>query len=94
MRILRYFARAYPWESLIVLVCLVLAALVDGLGVSTMLPMLSLVVGGEDRSQPSELERVVERTLTDLGIQPTLGVLVAIIVEVDVGQSRSLARSL
>jgi ATP-binding cassette subfamily C protein len=80
MRILRYFARAYPWESLIVLACLVLAALVDGLGVSTMLPMLSLIVGGEGRSQPSDLERVVERTLTDLGIQPTLGILVAIIV--------------
>ena len=80
MRILRYFARAYPSESLIVLACLVVAALVDGLGVSTMLPMLSLVVGGEGRNQPSELERVVERTLTDLGIQPTLGVLVAIIV--------------
>ncbi len=28
MRILRYFARANPWESLIVLACLVLAALV------------------------------------------------------------------
>ena len=80
MQILRYFARAYPWQSLIVLACLVLAALVDGLGVSTMLPMLSLVVGGEGRNQPSELERTVERTLTDLGIQPTLGVLVAIII--------------
>jgi len=30
MRILRYFSRAYPWESLIVLECLPLAALVGG----------------------------------------------------------------
>ena len=87
MRILRYFARVYPWESLIVLTCLVLAALVDGLGVSMMLPMLSLVGGSEGRSQPSELERVVERTLTDLGIQPTLGILVAIIVVTSIAKA-------
>ena len=30
MRILRYFSRAYPWESLIVRECLPLAALVGG----------------------------------------------------------------
>ncbi|MDH3212608.1 MAG: ATP-binding cassette domain-containing protein [Myxococcales bacterium] len=84
MRILRYFARAYPWESLTVLACLLLAAVVDGIGVTTMLPMLSLVAGGDPAGkgvkEPSELERTVERTLTGLGIEPTLGALIAIII--------------
>jgi ATP-binding cassette subfamily C protein len=84
MRILRYFARAYPWESLAVLACLLLAAVVDGIGVSTMLPMLSLVAGGnaggEGVKEPSELERTVERALTGLGIEPTLGTLITIIL--------------
>jgi ATP-binding cassette subfamily C protein len=91
MRLLRYFARAYPWESLIVLGCLVLAGLLDGLGVSAMLPLLSLVAGsgagGEGAKDPSGLERAVGHALRDAGIEPGLGILIAIIVVAFIGKA-------
>jgi ATP-binding cassette subfamily C protein len=91
MRLLRYFARAYPWESLIVLGCLVLAGLLDGLGVSAMLPLLSLVSGAsagvEGGKDPSGLERAVGSALRDAGIEPTLGVLIALIVVAFIGKA-------
>ncbi|MDH3518854.1 MAG: ABC transporter ATP-binding protein/permease [Myxococcales bacterium] len=83
MRLLRYFLRAYPWQSLVVLACLLVAALTEGIGLSALLPLLSLATGsgadGAVRAAPSAYEQWVRAELAEIGVEPTLGVLLALI---------------
>jgi ATP-binding cassette subfamily C protein len=46
MRILVYFTRLYPWQSLLVLVCLLLSGVLEGLGWSAVLPMADVIAEG------------------------------------------------
>jgi len=46
MRILVYFTRLYPWQSLVVLVCLLLSGALEGLGWSVVLPMADVIAEG------------------------------------------------
>ena len=46
MRILLYFTRLYPWQSLVVLVCLLLSGALEGLGWSVVLPMADVIAEG------------------------------------------------
>jgi ATP-binding cassette subfamily C protein len=91
VRELRYFYRAYRSETLILVICLVLAAAVEGIGLTTLLPVLDIALGdeggiaagggglGESRSRLAEW---VRRALTSMGFEPTLGLLLSIIVVV------------
>ena len=67
MRVLRYFAARYPGRSLGVLACLLLAGLMEGLGLSTLLPLISLATGAGDPA-PGGLEA---RVLDEI-IRPTV----------------------
>ncbi len=92
MQLLIVFARAYPTQSLIMLVCLLLAALAEGIGFSSLLPLLSMV--GEvaenadagttavaaSAAEPTPLETIVRGGLQALGITPTVGLLLSLIV--------------
>ena len=42
MRLFLYFARAYPLATALMLGCLLLAAVAEGVGLSTLLPVLIL----------------------------------------------------
>ncbi len=86
MRLLISLARAYPLQSVIMLVALLLAGAVEGLGLSALLPLVSIAVGNQGGAQegtaPSGsggLGQVVNETLAALGLTPTLGVLLTVI---------------
>jgi ATP-binding cassette subfamily C protein len=79
MGVLRYFAARYPSRSLGVMVCLLLAGAMEGLGLTTLLPLLTLATGSE--APPSGgLEATVRDVFVSHGIQPTLETLLAAIV--------------
>jgi ATP-binding cassette subfamily C protein len=78
MQLLLVFARRYPGRTAIMLVCLTLAAMAEGLGVSSMMPLLSMVTGS--KGEESSLERTIRSLLAAVEIEPTLGVLLVMIV--------------
>jgi ATP-binding cassette subfamily C protein len=88
MRLLIVFARAYPGRSAIMLVCLLLAAVAEGIGFSSLLPLLGMVGKAADAStvaappgpDSSALERIVSEGLAWAGLQPSVGLLLLLIV--------------
>ena len=86
MRFLITLARAYPLQSAIMLLALSLAGVAEGIGLSALLPLVSLAMGSQTEAVPgtsvghSGVERVVTETLTSVGLSPTLGVLLVVIV--------------
>ena len=85
MRFLISLARAYPLQSVIMLVALLLAGAVEGLGLSALLPLVSIAVGNQGGAQEgtaasgSVVERVVTETLAAVGLTPTIGVLLTVV---------------
>ena len=76
METLRYFTRRYPWQSVSVLGCLILAGLMEGLGLSAVVPMLSFVLREEGTPPPSSgFEAYVASAFGLLGLEPTFEVL-------------------
>ena len=83
MRLLITFIRGYPWQSLIMLLALLLAGIVEGIGLSAMLPLLSQVIEGqatETASSGQGAGNIVTEALSGLGIVPTVGSLLVVIV--------------
>jgi ATP-binding cassette subfamily C protein len=88
MRLLLIFARAYPRRSLIMAVCLLFSAIAEGVGLSSLLPLLGVATRmgtsgvplGTAEQGHSRLEDVVVDALAALGLQPTIGVLLLFIV--------------
>lgn len=70
---------AYPRRSVLMVVLLALAGFVEGVGVVSLLPLLELVTGGSSQDA-SSLSQAVGGTLGTVGLQPTLGVLLSLIV--------------
>ena len=84
MKSLRYFATHYRAQSLVVLLCLLLAGLLEGVGLSALLPIFGLVAqDGSDAagadSVPSKLGAAVEDVLQHVGLESSLGVLIPIV---------------
>jgi ATP-binding cassette subfamily C protein len=85
MRLLISFARAYPLQSAIMLLALLLAGVAEGIGLTALLPLVSVAIGNQTETQggnfasDSGLERVVTETLAVIGLTPTLGVLLTVI---------------
>ncbi|MGK7294358.1 MAG: ABC transporter ATP-binding protein [Candidatus Wenzhouxiangella sp. M2_3B_020] len=79
-RMLASLFRRYPGRSIVVLLSLLAASLLDGLGLSTLLSMISLTNQAQDDSQavlgqaedPSLPERLIESGFDAIGIAPTL----------------------
>ncbi len=80
MRLLTVFARAYPWRTALMLGCLLLAAVAEGLGLSSILPLLGLITDRASGAADNQISRTVETVLRTVGLEPTLGVLLATIV--------------
>jgi len=68
-KMLRAFVRAYPSRSGLALLALLFAGLLDGLGLSTLLSMLSLAT--ESEGEPSLPEQVALDVVGFLGVEPT-----------------------
>ena len=62
--------RAYPGRSAVTLAAVFVAGLMDGLGLSMLLSMLTLATGAE-HGEPSRPERVALDVVSRLGLQPT-----------------------
>ena len=56
------FTRAYPWQSLLMVSAMLLAGVVEGFGLSALLPLISFAVdaqAGTDPENQSELAQMV-----------------------------------
>lgn len=88
MHLMLNFFRAYPGQTVIMLVALLLAGVAEGIGLSALLPLMNVAIRNDtartaDGSPPpaqNEFEQIVTDTLHDIGISPTIGVLLAVIV--------------
>ena len=90
MHLLRTFARIYPGQTVMMLIALLLAGVADGIGVSAMLPLLSVAIKGETSianhlSLPrlhdgGNFANTVTAALSAVGIAPTIGMLLVVIV--------------
>jgi ATP-binding cassette subfamily C protein len=80
VRLIRTFVEHYPWQSIMLVVILLAAGIADGVGLSALLPLLNVALhpGGGAEAEGFELQ--VRETLTALGIDPTLGILLTVLV--------------
>lgn len=78
-RFFKHFMRAYPKRSAAMVLLLTLGGFVEGVGVVTMLPLLELVAGGSSQ-EASALSVAVGTGLESVGLSPTVGVLLTLIV--------------
>ena len=82
MRVIVSFVRAYPWQSLGVLLALFVAGAVEGVSVSAGLPLLGLLFGEEAGATLGSIApaRFVTSALARVGIAPDVESLVAFLV--------------
>lgn len=76
-RLLMHLGRSFPWRSFGVVALLSLSGLAEGIGMLSLLPLLSLADQGNAQSGVAD---DVTRVIRDLGITPSLGVLLNMIV--------------
>jgi ATP-binding cassette subfamily C protein len=83
--VLRYFASRYRAQSLLVLFCILLGGILEGLGISVLLPIFALVfketpdAAASESTETSALGAAVDKTLETLGLEPSLLGLLPII---------------
>jgi len=90
MKFLITLARMYPLQSVLMVLGLLLAGLLEGVGLSLMLPLLTLAVKSQPGSAESAgtvagddasgLEQVVAEAFAVVGISPTVGALLSIMI--------------
>ncbi len=88
MRLLLVFARAYPRHSLVIVGCLLLAAVAEGIGITTALPILELATEGESdageaaggTSLKQNLKGAIAASIRGVGLEPTMAVLLSVLV--------------
>ena len=71
-KIFRLFFNAEGTKPVLVLLALLLSALVEAIGISAILPAISIVSDGQGSGSQSAMGQTVERALTAIGIAPTL----------------------
>lgn len=76
--VLGHLLGRYRRQSVVLVAMLIVAGLAEGFGVLTLLPLLEVAVGSEPGAGMAE--RIVLNVLTSLGLAPTLGVLLAVVV--------------
>lgn len=78
------FARAYPGQTLIVLIALTPAGIVQGIGLTAMLPLLQKAINlsNPETSVPvgSDIGDFINSALLSVGIAPTIGSLLVVIL--------------
>lgn len=77
MRTLLTYSMVFPRRSAYMLVALLAAGIAEGLSLTALLPLLSVAIGG---TGDSDIGRVIVSTLRGMGIEPTIGVMLLIIV--------------
>jgi ATP-binding cassette, subfamily C, bacterial len=81
MRLIRQFVGAHPWQSAFLVLVLLLAGVADGIGLSALLPLLAVAFdSGAGAAQDDSITRFVTGVLGTVGLPPSLGVLLLVIV--------------
>ncbi len=94
MGVLVTLFKAYPWRTALAMVAILFASLADGVGISAMLPLLKLITTTHPAGQVSippeiaaaggthgvHIEEMVTHALSAVGLEPTLGVLLVVVV--------------
>ncbi|MDA0989293.1 MAG: ABC transporter ATP-binding protein, partial [Verrucomicrobia bacterium] len=75
-----YFMRAYPLRSLLGVGCLLLAGLLEGIGLAALLPLLELAMNADSNAAMSPLGATVLSILRQLHLNPSLATLLGLIV--------------
>jgi ATP-binding cassette subfamily C protein len=78
-QVFRIFFTAEDTRPFVVLFCLVLAGFAEGIGVTALLPAVSAITGGE-KSASSPVNVIIHDLLRSIGIEPTLGNLIVIVL--------------
>ncbi len=79
MRLMLEVARAYPGRTLVTLLALLLAGVLQGASLTALLPMLQVALDPQQAGSDLGGSRVVA-VLKDVGLEPTLGILLILIV--------------
>lgn len=89
MRLFWQFVRAYPLRSALMLGCLLLSIMAEGIGVSALLTVLVVLVdtAAPERTETSGIASAVREALDAVGIDATLGNLLVLFVAFTVLQS-------
>src|SRR5690606_17804445 len=72
--------KAAPWRCAILIASLLLAGLLEGIGIAALLPLLNIVL--ETSGSTSTIGRYTDSVLEYVGLTPSLGVILSIIVVV------------
>ena len=86
MRIVLIFSRAYPWQSLSVLLALLVSGFAEGISLFALLPLLNTALGtggqmldaGQAEASHGPTQIIVD-TLQGWGITPSLRVLLTVV---------------
>ena len=78
MHLLMTFARAYPWQSAIVLLCLLFAGIAESFSISVMLPLLSSVLGSQASNMLKGSQNKLMEFITGLGINHSVEFLLVV----------------
>jgi ATP-binding cassette, subfamily C, bacterial len=90
MRLMLDFFRAYRGQTILMMLALVLSGVAEGIGLSALLPLLNIALGpqvgsvipGAAAGGDSKFEQTLLEGLNVLGIAPTLGNMLLIIIGV------------
>ncbi|MFT4560793.1 MAG: ATP-binding cassette subfamily C protein [Gammaproteobacteria bacterium] len=80
MKVLLEFARNHPYRSAMTLLCLLLAGVAEGIGLSSLFPVLELAVPDTSGTEASPFAAAVRDSLAEVGVQPSLGMLLIVVV--------------
>ena len=88
MRLILSFFNAYRWQTALMLLALLLSGAAEGIGLSALLPLVNIALGpeatailpGADVASQNKFERTVLDTLSSVGITPTLGNMLLIVL--------------
>lgn len=88
MGLMLNFFRAYPWQTGLMLLALLLSGVAEGIGLSALLPLLNIALGSEASDMlpgvpgqsDNNYEQVVLNVLAAVGIAPTLGNMLLIVL--------------
>ena len=81
MRLMLHFGRAYPGHTVTMLLALLLAGLVEGLGLTALLPMLNLAMSRQGgAAEESASGQFVTTVLQSFGVSPSIESLLLVLV--------------
>ncbi len=86
MRLIITFFKAYPSQSIVTLIAMLLAGIAEGFGLTMLLPLLGIVINTTSGAVVSpdihtrSLEQFVTGFFDAVGLRPTIGVLLAFFV--------------